>query len=155
MNTQLNITVAEMPRYDLEDRRETRERIFELEDALKSVPGAVFGDSQLCPLKHSFANGIYMREIFIPAGTVLTGKIHRHSHPNVLLEGEVVVVTESGGKEHLKAPMAMISLAKTKRAVATITDTRWITFHNVGEERDLKKIEEMLIAPTYRELENS
>ena len=132
---------------------ETRERICDLEGALSALPGAVFGDSDLCPLKHSFGHGIYMREIFIPAGVVLTGKIHRHSHPNVLLEGEVLVVTEHGGREHLKAPLAMISLAGTKRAVVALTDTRWITFHNVGEERDLARIEDIVIAPSYDQLE--
>lgn len=131
-----------------------RDRLFELENAISQLPNAVFGDSSLCPLKHSFGHGIYMREIFIPAGTILTGKIHRHSHPNVLLEGEVIVVTEHGGREHLKAPLAMISQAGTKRAVYALTDTRWITFHNVGEERDLDKIEDIVIAKSYEQLES-
>lgn len=132
---------------------EARSKLFNLEQAIAKLPSAVFGDNDLCPLKHSFANGIYMREIFIPAGAVLTGKIHRHAHPNVLLEGEAVVFTEHGGTEHLKAPLAMISLPATKRAVLALTDLRWLTFHNVGEERDLAKIEDIVIAKTYEQLE--
>lgn len=137
----------------MERRLDLRNRIYQLEHTLAALPGAVFGDSDLCPLTHSFANGIYMREIRIPAGTALTGKIHRHSHPNVLLSGEVLVVTEGGGTEHLKAPLAMISAAGTKRAVYAITDCHWITFHNVGDERNLAKIEEIVIVKDYKTFE--
>lgn len=137
----------------MERRLDLRNRIYQLEHALALLPGALLGDNPACPLKHSFANGIYMREIRIPAGTLLTGKIHRHSHPNVLLSGEVLVVTEGGGSERLTAPLAMISEAGTKRAVYALTDCHWITFHNVGEERDLAKIEEIVIAPSYEALE--
>lgn len=125
-----------------------RDSILRFEKALSSQPGAVVGDNDGCPLKHSFAPGVYVREIFIPKGTVLTGKIHRHEHPNFLMKGEVIVVTEFGGREHLKAPMSMISKAGTKRAVYAIEDTVWITVH-LTNETDLKKIEDEIIAPTY------
>ena len=129
----------------------TREDIMTLEGAISKVPGAVFGDSDLMPLKHSFAEGVYVREIFIPKGMVLTGKIHRHSHPNFLMSGEVLVVTEFGGREHLKAPLSMISKAGTKRAIIALEDTVWITVH-VTSETDLEKIEGYVIAPNYEAL---
>ncbi len=128
-----------------------REAILTLENALSKVDGAVKGDSELCPLKHSFAPGMYVREIFIPKGTVLTGKIHRHAHPNFLMKGEVIVATEGGGREHLKAPMSMISPAGTKRAVFALEDTIWVTVH-ATDEKDLEKIEQIVIAPTYDDL---
>ena len=130
-----------------------RNRILKLESMLKDVPGALIGDNDLCPLKHKFAGGIYMREIFIPKDTLIVGKIHRHSHPNVLLKGDVSVWTEGGGVERLKAPMAMISPPGTKRLVYTHEDSTWITFHSVGEETDPAKCEEMIIAPTYEAYE--
>lgn len=128
-----------------------REDILKLENALAKVPGAIFGDSDMLPLKHSFAPGVYVREIFIPKGSILTGKIHRHAHPNFLMKGEVIVVTEYKGREHLKAPMSMISQAGTKRAIIALEDTIWITVH-VTDETDLKKIEDYVIAPSYEAL---
>jgi hypothetical protein len=133
----------------LDQQLDFRNRIFALEEILAAQPEAMHGDDPRCPLTHSFADGIYMREIKIPAGTVLTGKIHRHAHPNVLLEGEVLVVTEQRGVERLQAPFAMISEPGTKRAVVALSDVRWLTFHSVGDERDLAKIEKMVIAPDY------
>jgi hypothetical protein len=149
-----SLSPAPEPLLAVERRLHLRNCIYQLENLLAKLPDAMIGDSPECPLKHSFGDGIYMREIFIPEGTVLTGKIHRHSHPNVLLEGEVIVVTEQGGQQHLKAPMAMISEAGTKRAVYALTDVRWLTFHNVGEERDLSKIEDRVIVKSYEQLES-
>jgi hypothetical protein len=132
-----------------------RQGIMDFESQLMKLDGVKIGDSDLCPLKHSFSDGIYVREIFIPKGTVLTGKIHKHAHPNFLLEGEVDVVTESGGRERLVAPMSMISVAGTKRAVYAITDVRWVTIHkNENNETDLKKLEDDIIAKNYLEFEN-
>lgn len=132
----------------------SREDIFALEGVIAATPGAVLGDSDELPLKHSFAPGIYVREIFIPKGYVLTGKIHRHPHPNFLMKGEVIVVTEHKGRQHLKAPLSMISEAGTKRAVMALEDTVWITVH-ATEETDLQKIEDYVIAPSYEALEAS
>ena len=130
-----------------------RLRICAFEKVLSKQEGAVFGDSDLCPLKHSFAPGIYVREIFIPKGVTIVGKIHKHEYPNFLMRGEVLVTTEQGGKEHLKAPLSMISPAGTKRAVLALEDTVWITCH-ATDETDLDKIEEYVIAKSYKELPN-
>lgn len=132
----------------IESRDAFRKQIFELESVMAKIPGATFGDSPEMPLKHSFAEGVYVREIFIPKGHILTGKIHKHSHPNFLMKGEVVVVTEERGREHLKAPLSMISSPGTKRAIIALEDTVWITVH-VTNETDLEKIEDYVIAKTY------
>lgn len=143
-------TTVQVPEVEPE-KKNLREDILLLEKTLSKMPGAVFGDSDLMPLKHSFAEGVYVREIFIPKGTALTGKIHRHSHPNFLMKGEVIVVTEGGGREHLKAPLSIISKPGTKRAILALEDTVWITVH-ATTETDLAKIEDYVIAPTYADL---
>jgi len=127
-----------------------RKKIFELEETMAKIPGATFGDSPEMPLKHSFSDGMYVREIFLPKGHILTGKIHKHSHPNFLMSGEVIVVTENGGREHLKGPLAMISEPGTKRAIVALEDTVWITVHlNLDNGKNLEKIEDYVIAKTY------
>lgn len=132
------------------DRSSIRGDIMDFESLLKEQPGASFGDSDMCPLKHSFSEGIYVREIFIPKGTILTGKIHKHSHPNFLMSGEVEVVTEYGGREKIKAPLSMISVAGTKRVVIALTDVVWVTVHaNETNTNDLGRLEKMIIAPNY------
>jgi len=128
-----------------------REDILSFEQKMATLPNVKYGDMDECPLTHSFAEGVYVREIFIPKGMLIVGKIHKHSHPNFLLSGEVIVATEDGGLQHLKAPMNIISKAGTKRVVYAKEDTRWVTVH-VTKETDLDKIEEYVIAETYEDL---
>lgn len=130
----------------------TRERLIEFENKLSNVPGAVFGDSELNPLKHSFSQGIYVREIFIPKDTIIVGKIHKHEHPNFLMSGEVSVFTENNGVERLKAPLSMISPPGTKRIVYAHEDSVWITVHKT-KHTDLEKIEKEIIAEDFSEYE--
>ncbi len=136
------------------DKNIIRKDIMALESAMRKRTDIVIGDSQLFPLKHTFSDGVYVREIFIPKGSLIVGKIHKHSHPNFLMKGDVSVMTEEGPKR-LKAPLSMISPAGTKRVVYAHEDTVWVTIHlNIGNTKDLKKIEKRIIAKNYAELPN-
>lgn len=136
------------------DKSSIRDHIIDFENILLQHPDAIIGDNSLCPLKHSFSDGIYVREIFIPKGMVLAGKIHKHDHPNFLMSGEVDVITENSGIERLKGPCSMISAKGTKRIVHAIEDTVWITVHsNPTNTKDLNKLEEFIISKNYKELD--
>jgi hypothetical protein len=100
---------------------------------------------------HHFAHGLYAREITIKAGTLLTGKIHRTEHLNIISKGRIVVLTEDGMRE-VAAPFTMISRPGTKRVGFALEDTVWTTIH-ATTERDLSKLELELIAPTRAALE--
>lgn len=153
MNTGVDIKKIS---FDIENmsKEEVRDKILELEKSVSETEGAFFGDSDVCPLKHSFADGIYVREIFLPKGVLVVGKIHKHEHPNFILKGEVTVFTESGGCERIKAPCSMISPAGTKRAVLAKEDTVWVTVHsNPTNTQDLKELEDLIIAKNYDEYE--
>lgn len=98
---------------------------------------------------------LYTREITIPADTVLTGKIHKHDHPNFLMKGRVRVVTEGSGDETLEGPMTMISPPGTKRLLYSETELVWVTVHhNPTNTRDLSKLQDLVISPSYEEYEN-
>lgn len=131
-----------------------RDKILAFEKKFTQLPGVQLGDSDICPVKHKFSDGIYVREMFIPKDTVLIGKLHRHSHPSFFLSGEMIVFTESGGIEHVKAPKSIISPAGTKRIGIAVEDSVWITVHaNKSNTHDIKKIEEFTIAKSYEDLE--
>jgi hypothetical protein len=127
-----------------------REKIVSVEARLRNAleRGAVEPD---CPLKHHFAPGAYGREIFIPKDSLIVGKIHKHSHLNMLMKGRVSVLTEEGPKM-LEAPLTMVSPAGTKRVVYTHEDTVWVTVH-LTNETDLGKIEDEVIAKSFEEFE--
>ena len=81
------------------------------------------------PLRHSFAPGIYAREMSIPEGTLLIGKIHKHRHHNFLMQGSIIVLTEDEGVKLLQAPLMVVSEPGTQRIGYAVTDTIWTTVH--------------------------
>jgi hypothetical protein len=95
------------------------------------------------------APGLYIRELFVPAGTIATGKIHKVGHVNIISKGLVTVLGEG---KRIKAPYTFVSPPGTKKAIFAHTDTLWTTVH-ATEETDLAKIEEALIAPTWADFE--
>ena len=127
-----------------------RDFIQGIEAKIRKTPGSFTGD--YFPLKHTFADGIYVREISIPKHFLIVGKIHKHCHPNFLLKGDVTVLTEEGVKR-IQAPCSMISPAGTKRLLFTHEDTVWTTVHSTNET-DLEKIEEQIIAKSYEQLDS-
>lgn len=110
---------------------------------------------EVFPLTHRFADGVYAREIFLPKGHIIIGKIHRYGHLNVISKGKVAVLTEFG-VETYTAPCTFISKPGTKRIVGMLEDTVWTTFHGIhpGEEGDLEKIEDRIICKSYEEYDN-
>lgn len=97
------------------------------------------------PPRHYFAQGLYAREITIPAGTVLTGKVHAAEHLNIISQGDITVWTEDGMKR-LQAPFCLVSRPGTKRVGFAHTDTVWTTIH-ATTETDLAALERELIVP--------
>ena len=126
----------------LQEKGSVREKLYALQASMGNLPEID------CPLQHVFAPGVYARTIFLPAGSVLVGKIHKHKHINILSTGSVTVLTESGGIEKLRGPLTMASEPGTKRAVYADADAVWTTIH-LTNETDLAKIEDEVIAKTY------
>lgn len=103
-------------------------------------------------LTHTFSDGVYAREAFLPKGTRVIGKIHKHGHLNIISRGVVTVWTE-WGKETFVAPYTFTSKPGTKRVVLAHTDTIWTTIHlNPSNTRDLNQLEESIIAADYDNL---
>ena len=120
-----------------------REKVDRLEAEMKKLPPVEI------PVRHYFANGLYAREITIPAGVVAVGKIHRTQHINVLSSGAVTMVT-STGSQYVTAPYTWVVEPGKKAAAYAHKETVWTTFCvNPTDERDVEKLEAALISPVY------
>tara|TARA_R110000772_G_C13038448_1_gene412638 strand:- start:48 stop:503 length:456 start_codon:yes stop_codon:yes gene_type:complete len=103
------------------------------------------------PIRHSFAPGIYAREMSIPEGTLLIGKIHKHRHHNFLMQGSIIVLTEDEGVKLLQAPLMIVSEPGTQRVGYAVTDTIWTTVHeNKDNTEDLGIIEKRTVTDDKR-----
>ena len=67
---------------EIRQRKEFREKITELEQTIINVEGTT-GDvmHKANPVKHTFAGGCYIREIYNPAHELIVTKIHKKEHP--------------------------------------------------------------------------
>lgn len=122
----------------------SRDKIFEAERLMRER-----GTPVEIPVHNRFGGGVYAREIVIPAGTILTGQIHKKENLNLLVSGVIHVSTENG-VQRLEGPTWIISPPGTKRIAYTETEVRWATFH-ATEEKDVEKIEQIFIAKTEDE----
>lgn len=125
-----------------------RQWICDLEAYLASLPGVRLGNA--FPLRHAFGDGLYVREIHIPAGYCFTGRIHKTMNPQFLMAGEVVHATEYHGLQHLVAPAMVMAVPGEKRAAIAITDVWMITVHaNPDNCTDTATLEERIYAWDY------
>lgn len=99
-----------------------------------------------CPVTHHFSPGLYLREIFMPAGTVVVGRVHKTEHFNILVQGACVIVHDDGQREELRAPKVFVSKAGVQKVLYILEDMIWMTTH-VSEETDLVKLEGLLVDP--------
>ena len=134
------------------DKTTVRKGILEFENRIDALPGSVKGKAldELCPLKHTFVDGAYIREIFMPKGVLLTSKIHKICHPYFVMKGDCSVLTDEG-VVRIKAPYHGITQPGTKRILYMHKDTVWITVH-VTKHKNLTQIEDEIIAKNFDEV---
>lgn len=108
-----------------------------------------FGPREDRDVRHDFADGVYARTVFLPKGSLSTGRIHKFSQVNIISQGEIAVSTPDGETRY-RAPTIVVTPPGTKRAVLAIEDTVWTTV--VGtHETDLGTIVEKLTVGTEEE----
>lgn len=98
------------------------------------------------PVVHRFTPGLYTREIFMPAGTLLTSRIHKTEHPYVITKGRVSVYIPGEGVQHLEAGHVGITRPGTRRVLYIHEDCTWLTFHPLVPGEDDGSEEERLAA---------
>lgn len=81
-----------------------------------------------CPVKHSFAGDRYIREMFIPAGTLFIGRVHTNGHVVKLVSGTVYDCQE-GQKREVSAPFEFHSYPGYQAVFYAMTDVVGVTEH--------------------------
>lgn len=101
------------------------------------------GEPVELPVQHGFGPGFYARSLFIPAGTVLTGKVHATEHIFMVTQGDISLTTDDGAVR-VQAPFQCIGKPGSKRAGFAHTDTVCVNIH-ITNETDLGRLEAELI----------
>jgi hypothetical protein len=118
-----------------------------------------------CPLVHRFTNGMYIRQIFMPKGSLVTSKIHNTEHPFTVSLGAAAVSIDGNDWEHIVSPYTGITQPGTRRILYILEDCIWTTYHPVermksefnnleGEELDalITSLEDELLMPYVNQI---
>ena len=125
-----------------------RKAVSIVEDRIRQLPDHKVGNAY--PLKHSFAEGLYIRELTVPAGILTVTRCHKFAHPAFLLKGELSVL-EEGGIRHVKAPAYFITPKGTKRIIYHHTEVILVTVHATNKT-DIQEIEKELVSEDFESI---
>lgn len=116
-----------------------RQQIHALQSSMVVMPDA---DSGPAPV-HLFTEGMYYRQVTLPAGQVIVSKRHAREHFCTISKGSATVFTEDG-MTRITGPYVFISPAGAKRVLLVHEDIVWATVHRT-EFTDLDEVEKDLI----------
>ena len=103
------------------------------------------------PLKHTFADGIYIRQMDMETGSVVIGAIHNHLHVWFLLTGHLAVATEDSIEEFI-APCYVLAKPGSKRVIYAMEESIFVNVHkNPNNIKDIKKLEDEIVSLTFEE----
>jgi hypothetical protein len=96
--------------------------------------------SHLWEYEHSFADGIYIREMRMKKDQLGFSAIHKHSYGFFLLRGKLAITREEG-VELFEGPYYIVSPQGAKRIVYSVTDCTIVTVHaNPTNTQDLDEL---------------
>jgi len=119
--------------------------ILRIEQELLKLPQAE------CPVTHYHIDGVYARSMFIPAGTLLTGKIHNFENIAILAKGRLRI-TNGTDSYIISEGHIMVDPPGIKRLGYAETDVVFITVHRT-DNTEIDAIEDELVSDTFEEYE--
>ena len=134
------------------------ESIEDLHKAITGVEGCVEHHTEamqaVCPVTHHLENGLYTREIFMPAGQLVISFIHKQNHPSFFMEGDMSLLMDTGEVKRVKAPMTVHTEVGTQRVAYIHEDTRWVCVYRTDAET-VEEAEKEVYTMDFRELPES
>jgi hypothetical protein len=115
------------------------------DDIIKLQSLMLKGDTIELETRHHFSDGLYARELFIPAGVCLVGALHKTRHLYTVVQGKCRVSTQFENIE-IEAPFMGETIPDTKRVIYAETDCVWITYHPT-ELTSVEEIEKAILEP--------
>jgi hypothetical protein len=101
------------------------------------------------PIEHYQIDGVYARSMFIPAGTILTGKIHNFESIAILAKGRIRI-TNGTESYIISEGHIMVDKPGVKRLGYAETDVIFITVHRT-DNIEIEAIEKELVSATFEE----
>jgi len=101
--------------------------------------------------QHYQIKGVYARTMFVPAGMLVTGKIHNFESIGILAQG-TMRITNGETSVLVSAPYIAVDKPGIKRLGYAETDCTFISVHRTDAE-EINDIEDELVSDTFEEYE--
>lgn len=97
-------------------------------------------------IEHHFSDGVYAKEMRIPAHHYVVKHVHDYNHISILAEGSVVV--EVGNTVSMYSAPCCVQIPKgTKHTIRALSDAVWYCIH-ATDEKDPERVDQVLIKET-------
>lgn len=120
----------------------------ELEAEIFKMPQIKDEDYQL---KESYSGGLYTRQITLKAGSLITGRIYKFDHIEIMLEGDIVILSADGPKSRYTGFNTIEAKSGKRQAGLALKDTTWITINKVPENIPMSEMLDYTSVLTYAE----
>lgn len=120
-------------------------------DMIMAAEKAMLNDPRQIQLEaeHYQIKGVYVRSLFIPAGTLLTGKIHNTEYISILAQG-TIKITNGTDSHEITAPKIFVCEAGTKNMGYAVDDVTFINVFRTDKET-IEDIEDEVGSDTFEE----
>ena len=125
-----------------------REKITRIGEVLLKEVGACD-----LPVTHEFADGLYIRKMLIPKGTLIVGKVHKRECVNVVERGDIAVLTESGAMR-VRAGFTSVTPPGIQKLGFANEETVFINIFR-ADKKEIDALEAELVCDTVAEYEAS
>ena len=95
-------------------------------------------------MNHHFSEGLYAKEMSIPADTFVVQHQHTYDHLSVLAAGKVRVLFNGELSKEFTAPACINIVKGVNHAIYALEDSVWFCIHATSET-DVDHIDETLI----------
>ena len=111
--------------------QENRERFEAFEQELFNLPQLETEDYSLVEYK---IGDLYARQITIKKGVCLTGRVYKRDHLEVMLSGDIIILSADGGTTHYTGHNVIEAKAGKRQAGFALEDTIWLTVNVVPNQ---------------------
>lgn len=92
-----------------------------------------------CSVEHIFGDGIYIRQVTLPAGAMVIGHFQKTVHMNIMIKGKVMMPDGNGGSKILSAPMTFQG-SQGRKVGYVLEEVLWQNVY-ATHETDIDKLE--------------
>jgi len=132
----------------------TKELISTSDETVVVGDGTEIIHSNIVPLKHSFADQLYIRQMEMKKGTMVIGAVHNHKHVWFLMTGHLTI-SDNEEVQDYEAPCYVVSEAGAQRVIYANENSIFVNVHkNPTNTENIQELEKEIVSITKEDFNN-